>query len=340
MDPWIAASFKQLLGMKDAEKTVAGVLANAQSVFMSLIQRDILPCLIGKSTIDTFIEGKKLIVFKLDDSRRGAIGPLLAAMIHLCVVSNLGPGTRKDPLVVSLDEFPSLKFNNMANWANEFRSAGGIFVLGIQSLQQLYDKYGKDNGQAIANALSTHVLFNPGDGDTAKKYSNRYGDTELIVKNRSRGRNMGKEFSRNVNYSESLQKKPLISVDEILRMGQGMCIVTSPAYGSGNEALYPVKGKVFVPKSDIKRRSESEQLWDEVRVKYERRARTYFTDSNTGEYLDLNQQLQMRIAHAQEILPMPEEASMTVEESDDDKEYSEDERMAAVDATLEALDAV
>ena len=67
---WPANSFAQFLGMKDAEQTVAGVLSNAQSIFMSLIQEDLLPCLIGKSTIEPFIEGKQMIVFQIDDTRK------------------------------------------------------------------------------------------------------------------------------------------------------------------------------------------------------------------------------------------------------------------------------
>ena len=72
-------------------------------------------------------------------------GALLAAAIHLCVVSNLSR-VRSDPFLYCLDEFPSLKFDRMDQWANEYRSAGGVPIVGIQSLNQLYNLYGDKKG--------------------------------------------------------------------------------------------------------------------------------------------------------------------------------------------------
>ena len=112
-------------------------------------------------------------------------------------------------------------------------------ILGIQSLNQLYDRYGDKKGKAIASALSTHVLFYPGDYDTAEKYSKRYGEMEVMLRNRSFGRTMGGQMGRSINFSEQIHKKPLLSADEIMRFPQGKCVITSPAYGSNAEALFP-----------------------------------------------------------------------------------------------------
>ncbi|MEG5003751.1 type IV secretion system DNA-binding domain-containing protein [Microcoleus sp. B5-C4] len=305
MDRWIASSFSQLLSSKDAEKTVAGIKASAEATYSSFIQKDLLRAFIGHSTIPIVLSGKKCIIFKLDDQRRTVVGPLLAAAIHLCVVSNLSR-VRSDPFVYCLDEFPSLKFDRMDQWANEYRSAGGVPIVGIQSLNQLYNLYGDKKGAAIASALSTHVLFNPGDFDTAEKYSKRYGEVEVLVKNRSTGSSTGQQTSRSVNWSEQLQKKPLLSADEILRFPQGKCVITSPAYSSDSEALFPYPLKIPVRQRDLKQAKESEALWDShICPQLSQRAALLSVNRLTGQLINIDQELENRIRAAEKMLPHP-----------------------------------
>ncbi|MFM6452901.1 MAG: type IV secretory system conjugative DNA transfer family protein, partial [Planktothrix sp.] len=190
IDEWVATSFNQFLSAKDAEKTISGILTTAAGTFSNFIQADLLRAFLGKSDIPTRLEGRQMIIFKLDDERRSVVGPLLAAAIHLLVVSNLSR-PRKDPLIISLDEFPSIRLERMPQWINEYRSNGACFLLGIQSLEQLYEGYGEKMGAAIASACSTHILFNPGNTDTAKKYSERYGDQEVLIKSKSTSRSFG-----------------------------------------------------------------------------------------------------------------------------------------------------
>jgi len=316
MDRWIASSFSQLLSSKDAEKTVAGIKATAEATYSSFIQKDLLRAFIGCSTIPIALEGKKCIIFKLDDQRRAVVGPLLAAAIHLCVISNLSR-VRSDPFVYCLDEFPSLKFDRMDQWANEYRSAGGVPIVGIQSLNQLYNLYGDKKGAAIASALSTHILFNPGDLETVEKYSKRYGEVEVLIKSRSTGSSMGQQTSRSVNWSEQLQKKPLISADEILRFPQGKCVITSPAYGTGTEALFPYPLKIPVRYGDLKRSKESESLWDtRIRPQLENRAASLSVDRATGKSINIDEELENRIRAACKMLPHPNDPDEPVTVAD------------------------
>jgi type IV secretion system protein VirD4 len=317
MNYWIAASFSQLLSSKDAEKTVAGIKATAEATYSSFIQKDLLRAFIGKSTIPLSLDGKQLIVFKLDDKRRSVIGPLLAAAIHLCIVENLSK-KRKHPFVYSLDEFPSIKLGRIVNWVNEYRSNGGVPIVGIQSLNQLYDAYGDKQGASIASALSTHVLFNPGDYDTADKYSKRFGETELIIRNRSTGTSSGQHMSRSVNWNEQLQKKPLLSADEILRFPQGKCVISSPAYGNVREALFPYLLKIPVSAADRDRAKRSEELWEKSKIREQLEART---KSILGE-ISIDKELQNRLEEAYRILPMADEKPEEV--VDEDKRNFED----------------
>ncbi|MGB3263926.1 MAG: type IV secretion system DNA-binding domain-containing protein [Microcoleus sp.] len=301
IDEWVATSFNQFLSAKEAEKTISGILTTAAGTFSSFIQADLLRAFLGKSDIPTKIEGRQMIVFKLDDERRSVVGPLLAAAIHLLVVSNLSR-PRKDPLVISLDEFPSIRLDRMPQWINEYRSNGACFILGIQSLEQLYEGYGEKMGAAIASACSTHILFNPGNTDTAKKYSDRYGEKEVLLKSKSTSRSMGGQSQSNqsISWNESLQKMPLFSVDEILRFPQGRCVITNPGYSSGGEGSIPYALTIPIPKADLQRQSESEALWDtEVRLRLESRVQLASLDQLTAALYD-------RIEEAERMLPLPD----------------------------------
>jgi type IV secretion system protein VirD4 len=75
------------------------------------------------------------------------VGPLLAAALHMTIVSNLST-PRKDPLGIFIDELPSLYLKALPQWINEYRSNGACFVLGVQSLEQLANAYGENLASA------------------------------------------------------------------------------------------------------------------------------------------------------------------------------------------------
>jgi type IV secretion system protein VirD4 len=308
LDEWVATSFIQFLSAKDAEKTISGILTTAAGTFSSFIQADLLRAFIGKSDIPTKLSGREMVVFKLDDERRSVVGPLLAAAMHLMIVGNLSR-PRKDPLIISLDELPSIKLDRLPQWINEYRSNGACFILGIQSLEQLYDIYGDKMGSAIASACSTHVLFNPGNYKTAEDYSKRYGEKEVLIKNRTTGRSLGGQMSRSISWSENLQKMPVISADEILKFPQGKCVITSPGYSSEGQASIPYPLIIPVSKADEKRAHDSEALWD-TQVKPALESQVIIPDIKT-----LTQALHERIESAARMLPLPEEDVAPAQES-------------------------
>ena len=300
LDEWIATSFNQFLSAKDAEKTISGILTTAAATFSNFIQADLLRSFIGESDIPTRIQGRQIIVFKLDDARRGVIGPLLAATLHLVIVSNLSQ-PRKDPLIISLDELPSLKLERLPQWINEYRSNGACFLLGIQSLNQLYEQYGEKLGNAIAYACSTHILFNPGDFRTAEEYSKRYGEKEVTIRNRSTSQSTGVHQNRSTSWNESLQKVPILTSDEILRFEQGKCVITNPAYRSRGEGSIPYLLKIPIAPSEFAHRQRTEQLWDQqVKPALQRRVTSMDRPA-------LTQALYARIEAAERLLPWAQE---------------------------------
>ena len=254
---WVAASFQQYLKAKDSEKTIASIDTTTVGIFSAFIQRSLLSSFIGKSTISTKLSGKQILIFKLDDPRRDVVGPLLAAALHMTIVSNLCT-QRKDPLGIFIDELPSLYLKALPQWINEYRSNGACFVLGVQSLEQLANTYGENLAAAITSACSTKVLYNPANYSTADKFSQSYGHKEFIVKNKSIS---DSKEGRTVTWTDNLQTMPILTADEIMRFPQGKCVITNPGYTSVGEGSIPYPLTIPIPKIDIVRIDRSEQLW-------------------------------------------------------------------------------
>ncbi|MGH2413122.1 MAG: type IV secretory system conjugative DNA transfer family protein, partial [Microcystaceae cyanobacterium] len=285
---WVAASFQQYLKAKESEKTIASIDTTTVGIFSGFIQKALLPSFIGRSTIPRKLTGRQIVIFKLDDAKRDVVGPLLAAALHLTVVSNLST-PRRDPLGIIIDELPSLYLRALPQWINEYRSNGACFVLGVQSLKQLANAYGENLSSAITSACSTKVLYNPANLETAKEFSEVYGQKEVLLKNRSIAQTPHQ--GRTVTWTESLQTLPILTPDQILRLLQGMCVITNPGYRSGGEASIPYRLMIPVPLSDRERIEASEELWhSQVRPRLVARSQKYGSDK-LNEAMDLRDQI-------------------------------------------------
>ena len=186
LDPWIAATISNFLSSKESEKTAASIKTTAEITFSGFIQNDLLPCMIGKSTIPLYLKPKQLLVMKLDDRRRSVIAPLITMCMHLTIVENLSE-KRNNPFCYCIDEAPSLGvFGKLSEFINEYRSNGGIPIIGAQSLNQFYELYGDKRGKALVSGLYTHVLFGPNDSVTAEEYSKKIGNKTEITTSVSR----------------------------------------------------------------------------------------------------------------------------------------------------------
>ncbi|HAA26964.1 MAG TPA: transfer complex protein TrsK, partial [Cyanobacteria bacterium UBA8553] len=121
----------QVFGVKDSEKTVAGIVGTAQRLFMRFMKRDFIGSFCGKTTLPLDLDGKQLLVFGLDRNNRDIVGPLLAAIIHMVVSRNVSRTVpRKDPLIVALDELPTLRLPELVRGLNEAREDGFCGILG------------------------------------------------------------------------------------------------------------------------------------------------------------------------------------------------------------------
>jgi type IV secretion system protein VirD4 len=82
----------------------------------------------------------------------------------------------------------------------------------------------------LLSSCSTRFWFNPGDVQTAQRYSDELGETEVTFKTHSYSRSRGDDWGRNRSTSEQVRTKKLMTPDEVMRFGVGECLYINPAY--------------------------------------------------------------------------------------------------------------
>lgn len=259
IDPWLSISFGQLLSTAKSEKTVDSIRGTAALLFGNLMRPDILPALIGDTTIPLKVTGKRLLIFGVKQDIRLVVSPLIASIIHAIITTNVLPG-RKEPLFLSLDEMPSMFFPEISEWLSEKRKYGLCCQIGYQSLAQLKKTYGPELASVIYTNTATKFLFNPQHVESAELFSRTLGDKDIIYHTKSR--TYGKNRSR--TRGEHRIKRRLWSSDEFLTMGQGSCVLLNPGYGKGRERFIPMKfDPIKISKKEIALQQATEDRWNE-----------------------------------------------------------------------------
>ena len=295
---WTSRPLSQLISVKDSEKTAVSIIGTAQRMFQRFLKRDFVGAFCGKTTLPLDLDGKQLIIFGLDRNNRDIVGPLLAAILHMIVTRNVSRTVpRSDPLIVALDELPTLYLPALVNWLNENREDGFVGILGYQNIAQLEKVYGKELTRAIFGGTATKFIFNPQDTESAKLFSDYLGEMEIQFNSKSRS--MGKGGgSRSTN--EHHQKRHLLEPAQFAKMGTGKAVIINPAYQRGTEAYVPLLQKIKVPLSDIQQMNWSEDKWDLVRERLIQNNSVKVSDSERS-----NQFLE-RVQLAEKLFPLPE----------------------------------
>lgn len=304
---WTTRPLSQLISVKDSEKTVASIVGTAQRIFQRFLKKDFVGAFCGSTTLPLDLDGKQLVIFGLDRNNRDIVGPLLAAILHMVVSRNVSrTAPRKDPLVVALDELPTLYLPALVNWLNENREDGFCGILGYQNISQLEKAYGKELAQAIVGGTASKFIFNPQDPTSAKLFSDYLGEQEINFQSKSRSTGKG-GASKSLN--EQNQKRHLLETAEFLKLGTGKAVIINPAYVRSSEAYVPLIGSVKVPQADIDEMNWSEEKWEMIRPRLIEANSFSVTDSERRE------QFEERRTLAENLFPPPGDASKpTVEE--------------------------
>lgn len=305
---WTTRPLSQLISVKDSDKTVASIIGTAQRIFQRFLKKDFVGAFCGKTTLPLDLDGKQLIIFGLDRNNRDIVGPLLAAILHMIVSRNVSRTVpRKDPLVVALDELPTIYLPALVNWLNENREDGFCGILGYQNISQLEKAYGKELAQAIVGGTASKFIFNPQDPTSAKLFAEYLGEQQINFHSKSRSTGKG---GGSKSFNEQNQKRFLFEPAEFLKLGTGKAVVINPAYVRKSEAYVPLIQSVRVPQSDIDEMAWSEAKWDMIRSRLIQANLCSVTDAERSK------QFEERRALAELLFPPPKEleAQPTAEE--------------------------
>ena len=304
---WTTRPLSQLISVKDSDKTVASIIGTAQRIFQRFLKKDFVGAFCGKTTLPLDLDGKQLIVFGLGRNNRDIVGPLLAAILHMVVSRNVSRTVpRKDPLIVALDELPTLYLPGLVNWLNENREDGFCGIVGFQNVSQLEKAYGKELAQAILGGVATKFIFNPQDPASAKLFADYLGEQEINFQSKSRSTGKG---GGSKSFNEQNQKRFLLEPAQFVKMATGKAVIINPAYVRSQEAYIPLFQSVKVPQADIDEQNWSEAKWDTIRPRLIEANSCSVTDA------ERSRQFEERRALAEELFPaLGESSAPTIEE--------------------------
>jgi type IV secretory pathway TraG/TraD family ATPase VirD4 len=296
LNPWIRIAFGQLFSSAASEKTVAGITATASLMFTRFMAKNTLGCFIGKTTLPLEIKRKQMIIFGLDRERRDAVSPLMTSILHMTIARNIA-SKRIDsgPLIVALDELPSIYLPDLYRWLNESRSEGFCGILGWQNMGQLEKNYGKEVAKTILGACSTKFVFNPGENESAQLFSSFLGDEEIKYKHKSRSTGGGKPST---TVSEQEKTKKLFESAQFLKLPSGKCVFINPAYANKEEGSVPLLKSIKIPKTILLLEEYNQQQWDKLVVKMA---------IKSTQKTPTQQDLDIRIREVDRKLPIPQE---------------------------------
>ncbi|ELL44223.1 type IV secretory system conjugative DNA transfer family protein [Spiroplasma melliferum] len=110
-----------------------------------------------------------------------------------------------------LDEFGNMPtIPNFQSFVTVARSRGMFFLIIVQDLDQVYEKYGKENGTVIISNCNLNIYIQTNNFDTAKTYSDMLGTETVEILSHSRSR--------------SLQTKRIM-IDPVQRRKEGMELI-------------------------------------------------------------------------------------------------------------------
>lgn len=302
VSPWHIKAQATYLAVADAE-AAPGVLSGAKLLISPFIKPDIASCLIGKTNVSLEIGKKEMLIFKCNEQRAKVLNPMLAANLELAFNYSFRK-KRKVPLILVMDEYPTIRQVKSTSWVATHRSKGLVLIYGYQSSPQIEDNYSANEAQKLNSAVSNRFWFNPQHLPTAKSWSEELGKKQVKVTNNSITFNKGGGKSRTRTTQYELQA--LLTPDEINRLPKYSFIYKNQNSEKENEAFIP---QLFlrkkISKQDLKIERESKNMWYES---IENRInQNQFNNKSNQDVDDLEKALVLRRELAFSEFPLPNE---------------------------------
>lgn len=179
-------------------------------------------------------------------NQRALLRSFYSGWFSIVVRKMMNHYTRKVWFII--DELPSLNYlPELPRALAEIRKYGGCFVIGLQSLHQLHEVYGKASAQTIQSLTGTKVVFRCGDYISAKELSLLIGEQEIREPHESIS--FGSHQMRDgVNLSHQNQYKPAVSPTELMNLPNLTAYLILPGNFPITKMTFPYKQKPIITK--------------------------------------------------------------------------------------------
>ncbi len=290
-------AFDTFLSSAGSPETAASIATTASIMFSRFMTPKVLATFAGKNTIPLDVDGRHLIIFRMNPSQKKVVAPLLAASMQLMVNRNIYRPKfdfpRKVPLVFSGDEINSIYIEPLVDWLNQNRSSKFSALLGVQSLGFLEEVYGKNKVDGILGGCTTQIIFQLNDKKTAEYYSSVLGEKEIEILQKTRNTGSG---STGYSYVKQKHLRPLMELAQLTRVKRGKAIIINSGQENQEESRIPYQKKVIIPRRDLIAMAKSAKMWSKHREEMIRNKKSKGMPS---------QDLYLRKMAAEKLLPLP-----------------------------------
>ena len=178
-------------GMNDQSLGVLAELQNiSRQIFIGTFAED------GRFSSREFVRNKggKTLFLEYDLSIGDTLEPIYRLLFDLSLKEAMGRNKSSGNVYLICDEFkllPNLK--HIENGVNFGRGLGVKILIGLQSIEQLYEVYGESRGKNIASGFSTMIAFKSNDTVTREFVSNLYGKNIVLEQYKTLNSNLTEE---------------------------------------------------------------------------------------------------------------------------------------------------
>ncbi|WP_341531989.1 TraM recognition domain-containing protein (plasmid) [Nostoc sp. UHCC 0302] len=254
----VREAFAQFVSVAGSPETAASIVGTASGLFSRFMVPAALAAFCGKTNIPLDLKGRQMVIFGMNKEKRDVIAPLLVSILHLIISRNVAK-KRTCPLVLGIDELPTLYLPALVDWLNQNREDGLISILGLQNLSMLIEAYGENTTNAIFGGCATKAFFNPQDDVAAERFSKFLGDEEIKYKQRSRS--SGGKGGASISNSDQNSTRKLFDINQFNTLPEGQAVIISPGFRSRGQISIPILQKIHIPQHEIDSEITSVRAW-------------------------------------------------------------------------------
>lgn len=161
--------------------------------------------------------GGRAIFVEYDLAIGETLSPVYRMLIDQALKEALSRQEKRGNVFVVADEFKLLpKLQHIDDALNFGRGLGVRVIAGFQSIDQLYDVYGRDKGSVIASGFGSIFAFHTNDGSSRDYITKRFGSNVMTFGYNDRERNTRINRDRDGNTVEEWDQ---------MRLGLGQAVI-------------------------------------------------------------------------------------------------------------------